>query len=193
MGWTMVCFADQNFRLKWKRGFRFCRSSTVVQVRKMSFSRGGNTLQVSVELFLENRRRLIEATRAAAPPSSVIVLRGGVEKGRYNTDADDLPLRQESYFFWAFGIHESDCYVAIDVDSGRSVLFPPKLAPDYAIWLGKWVVFEPGERVCELFLAELSRKVGSRTGTNLTRCISTRRTWLRLVSRSSRRNNYYFW
>uniref|UniRef100_A0A915DYJ0 Xaa-Pro dipeptidase n=1 Tax=Ditylenchus dipsaci TaxID=166011 RepID=A0A915DYJ0_9BILA len=47
------------------------------------------------------------------------------------------PFRQESYFFWAFGVHESDCYGVIDVDSGRTLLFPPTLSPDYAIWLGK--------------------------------------------------------
>ena len=33
-----------------------------------------------------------------------------------------------------FGVHESECYRATHVDSGRPWLFPPRLAPAYAIW-----------------------------------------------------------
>uniref|UniRef100_A0A7E4UWM4 Xaa-Pro dipeptidase n=1 Tax=Panagrellus redivivus TaxID=6233 RepID=A0A7E4UWM4_PANRE len=103
----------------------------------MSFDRGGHTLHISAKLFAENRARLVAALKKQAPPNSVIVLAGGVEHMRYNTDMDDLPFRQESYFFWAFGAHESDSYGAIDVDTGRSILFPPTLAPDFEIWEGK--------------------------------------------------------
>uniref|UniRef100_A0A7E4W2Q4 Xaa-Pro dipeptidase n=1 Tax=Panagrellus redivivus TaxID=6233 RepID=A0A7E4W2Q4_PANRE len=103
----------------------------------MSFDRGVHTLRVSAKLFAENRARLVQALKPHAPPNSVVVLAGGVEKNRYNTDAEDLPFRQESYFFWAFGVHESECYGAIDVNTGKSVLFPPTLAPDFAIWNGK--------------------------------------------------------
>jgi hypothetical protein len=58
------------------------------------FSLGGSTLNVSIELFVENRRRLVEEVRKVAPNNSVIVLQGGIEKNRYNTDAEDLPFRQ---------------------------------------------------------------------------------------------------
>ncbi len=75
--------------------------------------------------------------QAGVPSKSVVLLEGGVEKTRYNTDAEDLPFRQESYFFWAFGVHESEFFGAIQVGTGRSVLFAPKLHPDYAIWQGK--------------------------------------------------------
>ncbi|KJH53225.1 peptidase, M24 family [Dictyocaulus viviparus] len=72
----------------------------------MSFSRGTNTLNISVKLFVENRARLVAALK-------------------------------ESYFFWTFGVHESDFFGVIDIGSGRTCLFPPKLDPSYAIWDGK--------------------------------------------------------
>lgn len=119
----------------------------------MSFHLGGSTLKVSAKLFGENRSRLLKELKQKAPKGSVVVLEGGKDKKRYNTDADDLPFRQvrlsiaitrlnqqhfkESYFFWTFGVHEDDCYGIIDVDSGKSILFPPKLHPDWAIWQGK--------------------------------------------------------
>ncbi|KAJ1368481.1 hypothetical protein KIN20_029616 [Parelaphostrongylus tenuis] len=103
----------------------------------MSFSRGANTLKVSAQLFAENRARLVAALKSSTTSGSVVLLRGGGEKNRYNTDAEDLPFRQESYFFWTFGVHESDFYGLIDIDSGKSCLFPPTLDPSYAIWDGK--------------------------------------------------------
>ena len=44
---------------------------------------------------------------------------------------------QESFFHWAFGVTEADCYGAIDVDTGRSFLFIPHLPEEYATWMGK--------------------------------------------------------
>ncbi|XGW19455.1 hypothetical protein V3C99_003365 [Haemonchus contortus] len=102
----------------------------------MSFSCGDNTFKVSAKLFAENRTRLITALKNVAPGSAVL-LRGGSDMNRYNTDETGVPFRQESYFFWAFGVHESDFYGAIDVDTGKSCLFPPILDPSYAIWDGK--------------------------------------------------------
>ncbi|GMS94365.1 hypothetical protein PENTCL1PPCAC_16540, partial [Pristionchus entomophagus] len=104
---------------------------------RMSFDLGPNTLHVKASLFVENRRRLVASLRGKVPAKSVVVLQGGLDEQRYNTDMKDLPFRQESYFFWAFGVHESECYAAIDVDSGRSILFPPRLTPDFEIWEGK--------------------------------------------------------
>lgn len=51
-------------------------------------------------------------------------------------------LAQESYFQWCFGVSESDCYGAIDVTSGKSVLFIPKLPAEYQVWMGE--IYPPG-------------------------------------------------
>ena len=44
--------------------------------------------------------------------------------------------KQESYFHWCFGVLEPDYFGAVDVVSGRSVLYIPKLDEDYAIIMG---------------------------------------------------------
>lgn len=44
---------------------------------------------------------------------------------------------QESFFHWAFGVIESGCYGVIDVDTGKSTLFVPRLPASYATWMGK--------------------------------------------------------
>lgn len=44
---------------------------------------------------------------------------------------------QESYFHWTFGVLESDCFGAVEIDTARAILFFPRLPPEYAIWMGK--------------------------------------------------------
>uniref|UniRef100_A0A4W5KIJ9 Xaa-Pro dipeptidase n=1 Tax=Hucho hucho TaxID=62062 RepID=A0A4W5KIJ9_9TELE len=99
---------------------------------------GKDTLRVSAALFAENRQRLCQGMKAkdGVASKSVIVLQGGEQKQRYCTDTDML-FRQESFFHWAFGVTEADCYGAIDVDTGKSILFVPKLPESYATWMGE--------------------------------------------------------
>ena len=103
----------------------------------MTFQLSEKTFKVPVDLFIENRQRLIEDLKTKVPQNSAVLLQGGIEKNRYNTDAADLPFRQESYFFWTFGVNESEFYGIIDVSTGKTTLFAPRLDPSYAIWDGK--------------------------------------------------------
>ena len=108
-----------------------------------TFYRGPGTLEVSYELHRENRARLCEGLRTRAAPGGadegvgdgVIALRGGRQMTRYSTDNEPL-FRQESYFHWAFGTLEGDCYGTIDIASGTTTLFVPKLPEEYAVWMG---------------------------------------------------------
>lgn len=103
-----------------------------------SFSLGNETLKVPLALFALNRQRLCERLRknGAVQAGSAVVLQGGEEMQRYCTDTS-IVFRQESFFHWAFGVIESGCYGVIDVDTGKSTLFVPRLPDSYATWMGK--------------------------------------------------------
>lgn len=65
--------------------------------------------------------------------NSVMVLQGGKDTERFDSGIiyiyliDLEPLfRQESYFNYCFGVQEPGYYGLIDIDSGKSVLFPPE-------------------------------------------------------------------
>lgn len=45
--------------------------------------------------------------------------------------------RQESYFHYLFGVEEEDYYGALNIETGESTLFMPRLPSSYAIWLGQ--------------------------------------------------------
>ncbi|KAH9623952.1 hypothetical protein KSS87_012296 [Heliosperma pusillum] len=70
------------------------------------------------------------------PIHGFVLLQGGEEKTRYCTDHAEL-FRQESYFAYLFGVREPDFYGAIDVTTGKSILFAPRLPTEYAVWLGE--------------------------------------------------------
>uniref|UniRef100_A0A8I6X1Q4 Aminopeptidase P N-terminal domain-containing protein n=1 Tax=Hordeum vulgare subsp. vulgare TaxID=112509 RepID=A0A8I6X1Q4_HORVV len=95
---------------------------------------------VSMELHAGNRERLVAALSAhlsasARPLRGVALLKGGEEQNRYCSDHVEL-FRQESYFAYLFGVLEPGFYGAVDIASGQSILFAPRLSPDYAIWMG---------------------------------------------------------
>lgn len=99
-------------------------------------SRGLSTHKISVSMFSENRNRLVDRFHDAPqvlcssflPPffrphffffflcwkNSVIVLAGGVDECRNDTD-HELPFRQESFFNWAFGVEEPCFYGVIHI------------------------------------------------------------------------------
>ncbi|XP_074014029.1 xaa-Pro dipeptidase isoform X2 [Numenius arquata] len=103
-----------------------------------SFWLGNETLKVPVALFALNRRRLCDRLRQNkdVQKNSIVLLQGGEETQRYCTDTG-IVFRQESYFHWTFGVTEAGCFGAVDVDTGRSMLFVPQLPESYAVWMGK--------------------------------------------------------
>ncbi|ESO90952.1 hypothetical protein LOTGIDRAFT_217473 [Lottia gigantea] len=108
-----------------------------------AFCRGTHTMEVPMELFKQNRERLCERLRknSKVPKGAIVLLQGGEAETRYCSDNEPL-FRQESYFHWTFGVEEPDFYGAIEVDSGKTILFPPKLPDSYAVWMGRLLTAE---------------------------------------------------
>ncbi|PAA50308.1 hypothetical protein BOX15_Mlig030441g2 [Macrostomum lignano] len=102
------------------------------------FSMGAGTLSVPMTLHAQNRRRLCQRLRtdAAAAAPGIVLLQGETELPRNGTDVT-YNFHQDSFFHWAFGVLEPDCYGAIDVATGRSYIFMPRLPDEYAIWMGR--------------------------------------------------------
>ncbi|KAI5022165.1 hypothetical protein ZWY2020_058895 [Hordeum vulgare] len=93
------------------------------------------------EVHAGNRDRLIAALSAhlaaagRAHRGGIVLLEGGKEQTHYCTD--NVPLfRQEGYFAYLFGVREPGFYGAVDIASGQSILFAPRVAPNEAIWTG---------------------------------------------------------
>eukprot|EP00045_Choanoeca_perplexa_P011086 m.115923 g.115923 ORF g.115923 m.115923 type:complete len:511 (-) comp15508_c0_seq3:74-1606(-) len=103
------------------------------------FDMGPHTFRIPMTLFAENRQRLAAAMKDAGH-SGIILLKGGEQETRHDTDHENI-FRQESYFHWCFGVLEAGCYGAVDIETGAATLFMPRLPPAYSIWMGKiWPV-----------------------------------------------------
>lgn len=110
------------------------------------FWQGEGTLAIPMALYVKNRSRLLAEFGAgtaklnmcghcACPANSHILLQGGEETTRDDTDHGPL-FRQESFFHWATGVTEPDCFLALDVDGKKSTLFVPRLPEEYGVWMG---------------------------------------------------------
>ncbi|KAK8725163.1 hypothetical protein OTU49_010729 [Cherax quadricarinatus] len=97
---------------------------------------GEHTLRVPMTLHAENRQRLLQRlAKRNLPDRSVVLFQGGEDTTRYSADADNV-FRQETFFHWTFGVLDPGWFGAVDVDSGRTVLFCPRLPAEYATWMG---------------------------------------------------------
>lgn len=81
--------------------------------------------------FAEHRNRVMGAF-----PDDIIVLKGGEQTTRYNTDRD-IMFRQESNFLYLTGCNEPDCIAFIDSRYNVFMLFVPRYSPEHALWLGE--------------------------------------------------------
>ncbi|XP_028027414.1 xaa-Pro dipeptidase-like [Bombyx mandarina] len=97
-----------------------------------TWSMGPGTLEVPLSLFATNRERLANKLKSG----QIVVLQGGEDVNHYDTDVQYV-FRQEAYFTWVCGVREPGCYFALDVSTGKSYLFVPRLPEEYEVWMGK--------------------------------------------------------
>lgn len=98
-------------------------------------------MDVPMELHAVNRQKLHsrmckQLESSGRSVAGLILLQGGEEQTRYCTDHAIL-FRQESYFAYLFGVKEPGFFGAIDLATGKSLLFCPRLDVEYAVWLGQ--------------------------------------------------------
>ncbi|KAL1238538.1 Xaa-Pro dipeptidase [Trichinella spiralis] len=113
---------------------------------------------VTLKIFQENRARLLrELKKVVTNPATFILMEGGKVVNHHTTDlveGDSMVFRQESYFFWTFGVKEPGFYGAISVQTGETYLFAPEVESRRSIWLGKIPSLEETKRqygVTEVF------------------------------------------
>eukprot|EP00192_Tetraselmis_astigmatica_P004654 CAMPEP_0117698338 /NCGR_PEP_ID=MMETSP0804-20121206/29707_1 /TAXON_ID=1074897 /ORGANISM="Tetraselmis astigmatica, Strain CCMP880" /LENGTH=495 /DNA_ID=CAMNT_0005512645 /DNA_START=73 /DNA_END=1560 /DNA_ORIENTATION=- len=89
------------------------------------------------ELHTATRKKLVEAMKQALPEDQVgiVLLQGGRPWSIYSTDTESV-FRQESYFNYLFGVEQEDYYGAVDIRSGKAMLFMPRLPAEYGVWMG---------------------------------------------------------
>eukprot|EP00939_MAST-03C_sp_MAST-3C-sp1_P002263 g2263.t1 len=94
--------------------------------------------KVNAKMHKENRERVRARLVAALDDShgGFIFLQGGSEVPLYDTDTNVNVFQQESNFHYLFGVKEPDCFGAVDIRSGKSFLFVPKLPESYQLWMG---------------------------------------------------------
>ena len=102
-----------------------------------TFNLGLRTFCVPMALHEINRAKLVERMVQNGQKSGVILLQGGDQQHRYDTDHEPV-FRQESYFQYAFGVSDAGCYGAISLPDARATLFVPKLGEDYEVFCGAY-------------------------------------------------------
>jgi Xaa-Pro dipeptidase len=100
------------------------------------FSMGQDTYRVPMPMHADSRKRLIERLQKRGVSDAIVLLQGGSTHMKYDTDREWL-FEQESFFQYLFGVKEPGFYGAIHVGSGRSILFMPRLSPEWAVWMGQ--------------------------------------------------------
>mmetsp|Transcript_25135 Transcript_25135/g.41548 ORF Transcript_25135/g.41548 Transcript_25135/m.41548 type:complete len:515 (-) Transcript_25135:490-2034(-) len=98
---------------------------------ELSYTRGPYPLDMA--MFKENRGKLVARFESE---QGLLLFQGGEGKCRHETDHEPV-FRQQSTFQYLFGVREPDCFGVIEVPTGRTTLYVPRLPESYAIWMGK--------------------------------------------------------
>jgi len=97
-------------------------------------------IDVPMSMYAENRQKLCARLQKKLVSTdykrAMVLMEGGKEEYRHESDTEKV-FRQESSFAYLFGVKEPGFYGTIEVESGRTTLYMPRLPPEYAVWMGK--------------------------------------------------------
>ncbi|GAB9473914.1 Xaa-pro dipeptidase [Globisporangium polare] len=100
---------------------------------------GYELFPIDYGMHAQHRRNAMKKFTAAFPEAktnaSAILLHGGVEVDRYDTDTQ-YAFRQESFFQYLFGVREPGCAGFLDLKTHKSVLLVPRLSAEWELWCG---------------------------------------------------------
>lgn len=89
-------------------------------------------------LFANNRKRFLAEFKktlgASLAPNSLMLFKGKEDIPIDSTDQNYV-VKQESYFYYLFGVQETGFYGAINVDTEECTIFAPEPNPIYRIWM----------------------------------------------------------
>lgn len=112
-------------------------STSRAKAAKINYTLGQNHFPINMSIFHDNRQRLVARLKKDHNVTTgLIFLEGGKQTTRYSSDTDEL-FRQESFFYWAFGVRDPDCFGAIDISTGAATLMVPVYPDAYKIWFGE--------------------------------------------------------
>ncbi|KAI9205307.1 peptidase M24, structural domain-containing protein [Polychytrium aggregatum] len=97
--------------------------------------------EIDFSMHVELRKKLVDRMnnlpQEKRHANAAVLLDGGSELPKYCTDTTHCNFRQESFFQYLFGAREPDCSGAIDLSTGESILFVPRLSSEWELWCGK--------------------------------------------------------
>lgn len=109
---------------------------------------------VDRSMFKENRERFVSLVKnKIKEPIIVIMFQGGKSAYRYDTDVEYI-FRQESNFYYLFGVEDPNCYgiIVIDNDNIKTILSQPIVDPMDAVWR---VPMKPNEYYESLYIDKI--------------------------------------
>lgn len=93
-------------------------------------------LRLPNSLFRANREKFMKAFKEQVPDhdKSLLLFKG---KDDIPVDSTDIEyeVKQESFFYYLFGVQETGCTAAIDIANEKTYLFYPKMDSVYKIWM----------------------------------------------------------
>uniref|UniRef100_A0A2M4AE57 Xaa-Pro dipeptidase n=1 Tax=Anopheles triannulatus TaxID=58253 RepID=A0A2M4AE57_9DIPT len=117
------------------------------------FQMGSHTHAIPMAMFRDNRNKVVKELQRThnfvKDSTPIVVLQGGDNISHYDTDVDYI-FRQESYFMYMFGVTEPGCYGTVEVNTGRTVLFVPRLPEEYSVWMGPLLGLDDFKRKYEV-------------------------------------------